>query len=268
VSGIMLEGYVSLREAIWTIAETKCAGRPFAEAVAQARSQGWSIFYDEYEQKAAAEAFWRAVDNGHLSVRAVHPASGRMRIVEAERTGSVPFLRHHRGGDLTMLRAANPVYLDFVRWFGCPPYELELLVDMNELHQCCARIRINRKRRAREGAGRTSPGRPSHIPEIKAVLQQLAEEGREIAGTIQLKAFSNLVNEKLKPLTVSDRSVGRALDELYKETGERRFLRLRKRRRTGARAATAVPAGKDPAVHAAVGDERPPPTLCDVPRAR
>lgn len=226
----MLEGHVCLREAIWTIAEAKCAGRPFAEAVAQARSQGWASFCDEHEHKAANEAFWKAVDDGHVSVRAVHPASGRMRIIEAERTLSIPFLRHHRGGDLTMLRPANPVYFELVRWFGCPPYELELIVGVNELRRCCARIRINRKRRAREGAGRTSPGRPPSLPETKAVLMELARAGEEIAGPTALKEVTNLVNEKLKPLTVSDRSVGRALDSLFAETSDRRFKRLKKTR--------------------------------------
>jgi hypothetical protein len=81
----------------------------------------------------------------------------------------------------------------------------------------------------RQTGSRKRTGRPARLPEVGALIQTIVESKRW-TPTQSIKALTRLVNRADKSgETVSADTVGRALDELFKETGDRLYERPKRR---------------------------------------
>ena len=83
---------------------------------------------------------------------------------------------------------------------------------------------------------RRGPGRPTLVPIVKPILKDLVDSGRWRQGMV-LKWLVDRIKSKLEGGKVDRETVKRAMDELYRETGqlEYRYRRLKRRASTKSR---------------------------------
>ena len=142
-------------------------------------------------------------------------------------TRAIPGIR--QVGSLTFLRSRNPHHSEVLAWFKARQMSAVALAfregDVEKL-------RSNLRRRARRTAvapiKSRNPGRPALQPVVRTCFIELIGS-RKWHSTQSLKTQTHLVNGVLRS-TVSADTVTRALDQIYAETRDRRFLRHRKLR--------------------------------------
>jgi hypothetical protein len=215
--------YVSRQEAAEIIAAAKLSGVPDRAAVMEARSAG----VDAADGLAGDEAIvelWRAVDNGTLEVVA-HGPGDRWLKMSAEETRRVPLLRVARGGDFTFLRPGDPFHEIIVSQFGSRLGLVSLVFPRHQVEALARRVRRRRRSTAKGG------GRPSSHELLRPIIRKLVEEGRW-NPTMALKTLARLVERAQKWAKVpSEDTVTRVLDQIYAETKDRRFQRVRRKPR-------------------------------------
>jgi len=219
-------GYVGLRDAALLIEHALFVGRPEnPHVLLKLREQGLSVREGE-SSVIATQELWRGVDGGKLHVFAITPSC--ITSFPAAMTDEIPLLR--RVGSLSYLRPQHRRYQQFVDWFGPNLTQCALAVRREEAEQL-ARAALCERRKASAGSERR--GRPSLFRTVAPVVKDLVET-RKWNPTMSQKALAHQVNYKLPPGTfASDDTVTRVLDQLYGETGDRRFARMHRRRRTG-----------------------------------
>jgi hypothetical protein len=127
------------------------------------------------------------------------------------------------------LRVSNPAFRELASCFGPHLSTATLAFRELEIHRL-ARTLNRTRRKALKSMGQRQRGRPSRQPLVRSSIEALIAEG-EILPLNGLKAFTLAVNKKAKfepPISVD--TVTRVLDQLHRETKDRRFQRLHRTR--------------------------------------
>jgi hypothetical protein len=220
-------GYQTFREAVGCIEAAMFAGKPDRPAVAKARAQEGDVGDLEASRKAAAE-LWKAVDQGAVRPMAIGGYPRKVVRMSAAMTLEIPVLR--RVGGFTFLRPRHRHHAEIAGWFGVRQLPgVALAFREREVERLCARLRRGVRRTLGSAKKKSKVGRPTRQPAIRSCISELV--GAEKWHSAQsIKTLTHLVNKALKR-TFSDDTMTRALDQIYADTGDRRFQRHRRTRK-------------------------------------
>jgi hypothetical protein len=230
MTAVLPNGYVTILEAADLLSPALHAGVPDLRVVSQLRKEGLNVRDGQARDRAITE-IWKAVDKAKLRTLAVGGRPRRIVRLDPELTKSIPTLRSPRGRGFTSLRQSNPAYHQLACCFG-PLLPTAVLAFREMEIQKLAR-RLMRARRIAESAnGPKNPrGRPSRMAIVQPVISDLVTK-RRWNSTLGLKALTREVNRAGKwSQHVSQDTVTRTLDLLHEQTNDRRFERVRHRRR-------------------------------------
>jgi hypothetical protein len=219
-------GFLSRREAIEAIALALVAGTPEHEAVTKLRTMGIDAADRSAIDKANAE-LWKAIDRGAVEVFASGPNERRFRI-DPILTEQIPFLRNPRGGDFTYSRPRTSAHRKLVAQFGPDLGSVSLAFSKRDVEKWARSLLRNRRRKDTQ-AGKQRIGRPSRQALVMPVVRKLVDDN-EWDTTMSLKKLAQQINRRINSdRLVSEDTVTRALDQLFEDTGDRRFQRIRRR---------------------------------------
>ncbi len=224
MSELVQMGYLSRQEAVDVIARSLVTGMPDQPQVTKLREGGFEVA-DGVAIDAANAELWRGVDRGKVDVFACGANGQRFRM-DVGLTEQVPFLRRPRGGGFTFSRPGTSAHDKLVAQFGLNLGSVSLAFSKRDVEKW-ARSLLRKRRR--QSVGKPQTGRPSRQAIAKPVIRKLVDE-KEWNTTMSLKTLAQQVNRCVdtdKP--ISEETVTRALDELYEETRDRRFQRIRRR---------------------------------------
>jgi len=222
--------YLSRHETAAIIAAAKFAGIPDQPAVLEARLNGVDAADGSAIDDANTE-LWKAVDKGTLDVY-VHGPGDRWLRMTASETKHVPLLRAPRGGDLTFLRPENPIHAIVVSQFGPRLGLVSLVFPKDQVEKLARLVRRRRRRTLAIGAANNKSGRPSRLDVLRPIVRKLVEDG-QWNPTMPLIALARDVGRSTKWDKVpSEDTVTRTLDQIFKETQDRRFARVRRKVRS------------------------------------
>lgn len=232
---IVPDGYTRLREAILAVAAMRHAGLEAHEAVKKAREEGYESRFTREELEARAKVLWTEIDKDKISVWIEQTTSGRLLKIDAALLDGIPNLRRYSGGDLTYLRPQHLLYMHLEKRFPRKKGQVwpdwlkrfQLLVRDTELKSVEAKIRQLRKLQKSRPASSTLPGRPIKTTKAMPSIKSIVESGKW-AFPDTLKKLTNLVNRATPDMSLSDRTVERALQELFEETADNRYHRPKK----------------------------------------
>jgi hypothetical protein len=220
-------GYQTFREAIGQIEDAIFAGQPDRPAVLEAREEEGDVGDGEAGQKAAAE-LWEAVDKGRVRPMAIGASPRKVVRLPVAMTRAIPGLR--QVGSLTFLRPRNPHHSEVIGWFKVRQIPtVTLAFREGDVKKLCSNLRRRARRMAGAPIKSRNLGRPALQPVVRTRINELIDSGKW-HSTRSMKALTQLVNRALRS-TVSEDTVTRALDQIYAETRDRRFLRNRKSRK-------------------------------------
>jgi hypothetical protein len=219
-------GFLTIREAAEKVAVAMYAGVP-DRPVVTAQKQLDNDVADGAAIEDAISNIWTAVDGEKLQAFAVGGKHQSPLKLSADLSKEIPALRSPRGGDFSFLRSSNRHHRQFQEWFGPNMTDISVVFREIEITRL-ARTLLRARRRKAASAGKKKVGRPTHKIEIERIIRELID-AQKWAPTKSLKALTSAVNSKGKWLDpVSDDTVRRAIDGLYKQTGDRRFQRPRR----------------------------------------
>ena len=223
---VLPTGYVTLLEAAETLLPALYAGVPDLPIVTSLRQEGIDARDGPAMDRAVAE-LWKAVDEGSLRPMAIGGRPRRVERLDAAITKQIPTLRNPRGRGLTFLRQSNPAYHQLASCFGSDLPRTTLAFRETEVHKLARKLIRARRTALRADSAKKSRGRP---PRQGTVLE-IVESGKFLPLN-GLKALTQIVNRrgKFEP-PVSDDTVDRVLEHLYQKTNDRRFQRVRRRRK-------------------------------------
>jgi hypothetical protein len=223
-------GFLTILEAADLLSQTMHAGIPDAPAVMQLRKDGFDVA-DRTARTLAIGEIWRAVDEGWLRAFAIGGQPRRIIKLPPDFTRSVPALRSARGRGFTMLRQSNPSYGQLASWFGPSLHTAILAFRETEVQKLARRLMRARRGAQRVGSRESRRGRPSRVKIVEPVICDLVTRGKW-NPTMGMKALTREVNRVGRwPKLASPDTVTRALDSLHEQTRDRRFERVRHRRR-------------------------------------
>ena len=227
---VLPNGYLTILQAAEMLSGTMYAGVPDLPIVRQLRKRALDVKDGRAMDRANAE-LWKAVDARELRALAIGGRPRRILRLDPELTNMIPTLRSPRGRGFTFLRQSNLAYHQLASWFGPSVHSAVLAFRETEV-QKLARKLMRTRRIAQKGGGRkSSRGRPSRMAVVRPVIRDLVVNGKW-NPTIGMKALTRQVNRAGKwPQDVSQDTVTRTLDLLREETKDRRFERVRQRRR-------------------------------------
>jgi hypothetical protein len=224
MSGLVPIGYLTFREAAAKIELAMFAGTPDRSTVVKARERVGGDVGDGAANQKAVDELWAAVDAETVQPVAFGGVPRHDVKLDPALTSAIPQLR--RIGNFTFLRPRNAHYQEITGWFGIHQIaNITLAFRDNDVRKLCSRLRQARRRKERSSGEKR--GRPSVQASIRACIIELIDQGKW-NPTRSVKALTRLVGSKIG--TASDDSVTRALDKLYAETSDRRFLRHRRSR--------------------------------------
>jgi hypothetical protein len=203
-------GYERIRDSLRRIVDAMKSGRNTLVDPASA---------DEQIEMDARTAIWRAVDARCLSLTVF----GRQKEPERlspEVTRAVPFLRSKKVLSLVFLRPAHPLYQEFVIRLGIGFPRLAIGFEIAEIERLERQVRRASPRGSARGRGR--PPITGVQDAVRAVV-----DGKRWDTSKSLKILTRKVSRHLKR-SVSDDTVGRAVDTAYEETGDTRYRRVRR----------------------------------------
>jgi hypothetical protein len=219
-------GYLSRHEAIEVIARSLVAGTPERSVVTEVRVMGIDAADGLAIDKANAE-LWRGVDRGAVEVFASGPNERRFRM-EPSLTEQVPFLRSPRGGDFTYSRPRTSAHRKLIAQFGPDLGSVSLTFSKRDVEKW-ARSLLRKRRTENASVGKRRIGRPGRQAVTMPVIRKLVDD-KEWNTTMALKKLTQLANRHAgSNKLVSEETVTRALDQLYEDTGDRKFQRIRRR---------------------------------------
>jgi hypothetical protein len=223
-------GYLAIREATEKIARSLFMGVKDREDVTRLRQAGLRVGDGKALDSAFAE-IWKAADAGKLRVFGIGGNPATIVKLDPEDLKGIPFLRSPRGGKLHFLRPTHRLHAQLAKWFGAQLMDVAIAFEEREVDKL-SRSLVQRRRKDDASDGlKKKTGRPARLPEVGALIQTIVESKRW-TPTQSIKALTRLVNRADKSGdTVSADTVGRALDELFKETGDRLYERPKRRQR-------------------------------------
>lgn len=228
---LLPDGYLSLQAAIRMLAAVLYAGTATSPQITRLHKHGYQFgSSDEYAE--ATEQLWSAVDAGKLQLLAVGGVHRQIIALPPDTSQWIPLLRSPQGRGLTYLRPNNPAHRQFVEWFGADVSRVTLAFRETQL-STLSRLLVRRRRRItkRVAEGTRSRGRPSLQDEIRPIVREVVE-ARQWTPLKSIKTLTSCVNRRRRSgQPVSDETVTRTLDSLFKETQNRQFERPRRRAR-------------------------------------
>jgi hypothetical protein len=229
VTNVLSIGYVTILEAAEMLQPSMFAGIPDQAAVTKLRQIGVNARDGLATDRAIAE-IWNAVDSG--AVRAMLVGGRPRRIVRLDPaiTKQIPILRSPRGRGFTFLRPSNPAFHQLAGWFGPDLSNIILAFREAEIQKLARRLRRTRRRMPVSDNTKRRIGRPSRQAAVEPVIRELVEGG-EWNPLMGLKALARAVNRGGNWVkSVSEDTVGRALDQIFEKTQDRRYARARRNR--------------------------------------
>ena len=223
-------GYVTILEAAEMLQPAMHAGISDLPIVTKLRQEGLEVNDGPARVRAIAE-IWKAVDEDTLRPVAIGGRPRRIVKLDAQFTRSVPHLRSPRGRGFTLLRQSNPAYNDLASWFGPSFHSAIVAFRESEVQKLARRLMRARRIAQRTNGKKKSPGRSSIIGTVQPVIRDVVDR-RKWNATMTMKALTREVNRAEKGSRLISRdTVIRALDSLYKQTGDRQFERIHHKRR-------------------------------------
>ncbi|MBC7578007.1 MAG: hypothetical protein H7312_11700 [Tardiphaga sp.] len=223
-------GLVSLHGAADILESYLFSGLSERALVTELRKEAFDVADGAERNKVAAE-LWKAVDQSKVQAIAIGPAAIRYDLTP-DQTKNVPFLRNSGGGNLSFLRPSNPAHNEFVKQFGSNLADVSLAFQRSEIEKLARRLRQERRQYAKSGEATTRRGRPSLLADVVVHIRKAVDEGKWIPPH-SIKALTAEVNKvgNFKKKVSAD-TVGRALDQLHHDSKDRRFERVRRKKRT------------------------------------
>jgi hypothetical protein len=230
MTAVLPIGYLTILQAADVLLPAMYAGVPDVPVVSRLRKEGLDVG-DGPARDRAIEEIWKAVDTGTVRAQAIGGRPRRVVRLSPGLTKSIPTLRSPRGTGFTLLRQSNPTYHELASWFGSLLPTAALAFRETEI-QKLARSLMRARRIAQKADGQKNPrGRPSRTAIVQPLINNLIEQ-RKWNPTMGMKALTREVNRAGKwPQHVSEETVIRALDLMHEQTKDRRFERVRHRRR-------------------------------------
>jgi hypothetical protein len=221
-------GYVTVLQAAEMLLPAMYAGTPDRPIVTSLRQKGIAVTDGPAKDDAIAQ-LWSAVDDGGVTPMAVVGPRRRVIKLDPDLT-KIPVLRDPRGRGFTYLRPSNPAFSELAAYCGGDLSNVIVVFPESEI-QRLARKLMRARRASSRSQGRKRRGRPSRQEVVLSIVREIVEQG-DFLPLNGLKALTHSVNRKgkLKP-PVSDETVDRVLDGLYQQTKDRRFQRVRRKRR-------------------------------------
>ncbi len=205
------------------------SGVPDRAVVQEARELGLDVADGAALDDAVSE-IWAAVDKSVLNLFLTGARRRAPVKCSSQMSQGIPLFRSPRGGDLSFLRPTNPYHRQFIRWFGRDLSTVTAVFREEEVAKL-ARALLRKRRRRTRSVGAKQVGRPSRMAKAKEIIRHTIDEQRW-SSTQSMKALTREVNRRSKSAKpFSEDSVLRALDQLYAESGDRRFERVRRARR-------------------------------------
>jgi hypothetical protein len=190
---------------------------------------------DRAARARAIAEIWKAVDAGMLRPMAIGGRPRKILSLHATLTKQIPSLRSARGRGFTYLRQSNPAHRKLAAWFGPDLPAATLAFREKEVQKLARRLMRARRATLRSGGDKKPRGRPARQGMVVSSVQEIIESGK-LTPLSGLKALTQLVNRMGKwERPVSTDTVARVLYELYQETRDRRFERVRRKRRPAAK---------------------------------
>jgi hypothetical protein len=222
---VLPEGFLSLHEAAEIVEHALFAGKLESEAVRKLRASGLDV--REREARAVSiQVLWKGVDEKRLNAFALLGA--KIAQLKSEQTQGIPMLRNSSGGSFVYLRLNHPAHDGMFKWFGADLARASLAFKGEEVRKYAAHVLRSRRRIARTTG--TKRGRPGFGLALQTMIREMIERG-EWNTAQSYKALASKLGRRLAPrVPVSERTVRRVLDELYQETKDRRFRRIKRER--------------------------------------
>ena len=230
MTAVLPNGYLTILEAADLLSRAMYAGVRDLPVVSRHRKEGLNVRDGQARYRAIAE-IWKAVDEDRLRAVAIGGRPRRILRLDPELTKSITGLRSPRGRGFTWLRQSNPAYHQFASWFG-PLLPTAVLAFREMEIQKLGRRLMRARRIAQKAHGPKNPrGRPSRMATVQPVISDLVTK-RKWNPTLSMKALTKEANRAGKwSRHVSQDTVTRTLDLLHEQTNDRRFERVRHRRR-------------------------------------
>jgi hypothetical protein len=230
MNAVLPIGYVTLLEAAEMLLPAMYAGVPDLPIVTSLRQEGIDVT-DGPAMDLAIGELWKAVDKDTLRAVAIGGRPRRVVRLDPKFTKAVPFLRRPRGRGFTLLRQSNSAYHELATWFGPLLHRATLAFRVTEVQKLARRLMRARRTEQKKDGQQKPRGRPSRILIVQPTISDLVAQ-RKWVPTMGMKALTREVNRAGKwPQHVSQDTVTRALDLLHEQTNDRRFERVRHRRR-------------------------------------
>jgi hypothetical protein len=231
MTSVLPIGYVTLLEAAEMLQPAMHAGIPDASRVTELRQRGLGVSDGAARDRAIVE-LWKAVDKDTLRSWAIGGSPGRIVRLDAHFTKSVPLLRSPRGRGLTFLRPSKPAFHELSEAFGGPFHNATPIFRALEVEKLACRLMRTRRTARRADGHKKVRGRPSVIAPVQSVVSDVINR-RKWDATRSMKTLTREVNRGGRwQASVSQDTVTRALDGLFEQSGDRRFERVRKPRRS------------------------------------
>jgi hypothetical protein len=229
VSNVLSIGYVTILEAAELLQPSMFAGVPDQAAVTKLRQVGVNVRDGLATDRAIAE-IWNAVDSGAVRAMVVGGRPRRIVRLDPAITKQIPILRSPRGRGFTFLRPSNPAFHQLAGWFGPDLSAVTLAFRQTEIQKLARRLTRTRRRMSVSDGTKRRIGRPSRQAAVEPVIRELVER-RKWHTLMGLKALARAANRRGNwARSVSEDTVGRALDRIYEKTQDRRYARARRNR--------------------------------------
>ncbi len=230
MTSLIPEGFLTLQKAAEKLTSALYSGKPERAIVRQYREKG----LDGADGDAIDDAIskiWSAVDRDKLHALVFSASRSEPLGLPSDLSQGIPLLRNSRGGNLRFLRPSNKNFEEFSRRFGPDLSVVSVVFRETEINRL-ARALLQARRRKISAARTSRRGRPSRRNDVKPIIYEIVAQ-RKWHPTQSLKTLTREVNHRGKWMNdVSDDTVERALSEIHRETGDRRFERVRQVRNT------------------------------------
>src|SRR5882757_9451772 len=147
MSRLIPDGFLTIRQAAERLVVALYSGVPDRSVVKKVRELGLDVADGAALDHAVSE-IWAAVDRRKLNLFLVGARRDAPLKFSAEMSKGIPLLRSPRGADFNFLRPANPLYPQFVEWFGSDLSTVTVVFREQEIEEL-ARVLLRARRRRR-----------------------------------------------------------------------------------------------------------------------
>jgi hypothetical protein len=228
MSALIPVGYVTILQAAEMLLPAMYSGTPDSPLVTRVRQRGIDVIDGPAKDDAIAQ-LWKAVDEARVTPMAVGGSQRQVIKIDLHLT-KIPILRNPRGRGFTYLRPFHPEFAALSAYFGKDLSNVAIVFPEIEIQTLARKLMRTRRVRSRSH-GQRRRGRPSRQEAVISTVRELVERGA-VSLLNGLKSLTQSVNKQgeFDP-PVSDETVDRVLERLYEQTNDRRFQRVRRKRR-------------------------------------